>query len=70
MRGAVIVGLITGLAACTTGGSEDESYMTYCASQGLEPGGDLFDHCLERRRVEALIEVQRIRSMRELRPYR
>lgn len=69
MRGVLVVGLLALLSACA-GQDSNERYLAFCVSQGLEPGSDLFVHCLEQQRAKDAMEAERVRSLRELRPDR
>ena len=68
-RGVLMVGLLALPAGCAEQGA-NERYVAFCANHGLVPGSDPFAHCIEQQRAKDLIEAQRIRSMRGLRPER
>lgn len=67
-RGVAAVAILGIAAACADRPPAGERYAAFCAGQGLEPGSELFVDCVQHQRVKEMIEAQRIRDMRGLRP--
>jgi len=66
-RGVAAVAILA-VAACAGSPPAAERHAAFCAGQGLEPGSELFINCVQQQRVKEMIEAQRIRDMRGLRP--
>ena len=68
MHRLLILGFAYLLAACAAPQRAEERYMAHCAAQGVAPESDLWKRCIEEQRAFDLMEAERIRSMRGLRP--
>lgn len=68
MRRRLTLVIVCLLAACAAPQRADERYMADCTARGLEPESDLWHRCIEEQRAVDLMEAERIRNMRGLRP--
>ena len=62
LGGAVVLLMLAGCASRTDGEAEPGKD---CAAQGLTPGTEAFDTCVERQQLQQRMELERIRQARE-----
>ena len=57
--------ILLALLGCASGSDGGADFTRACAAQGLSPGTEAFDTCVERQQLQQQMELQRIRQARE-----
>jgi len=57
--------ILLALLGCTSGSDSRADVARTCTAQGLSPGTEGFDTCVERQQLQQQMELQRIRQARE-----